>query len=393
MLSRFCFFILVFLLVALPAYAAAPRVGDPAPPIQLAKLLQAPEGASVSWDSLRGKVVILDFWGSWCLPCRPGMEHLNGLMGKLAGRPVQVVAIANEREEPVTRFLRRTAVPRLWIGLDADQATFGAYLPPFLTTTVVVDPAGRIAGITKAEAVTVQVVEDLLAGKTVQLPPVENVEEAVATPAGAPAASGPTDLFKAVFRPAATTGEGTTQYDSTGRWISLTLPPQDLIGTAFDVPPARLVFEATLPWKLFEAEVRVPEGSEALLKPTLQQMILASLKLTAERERREAEVLVLKAVPGPSALQPSRSVEGRVTRRGTTVDSKGGGIDFIVRTIGGTTTMPVIDETGLTGGYDYFLDWDPEDPASLDRGLAKLGLKLVRERRPVEMLIIRPAAA
>jgi len=54
------------------------QVGEPAPPLRLAEILQAPEGADATWEKLRGKVVVLDFWATGAArawhPCRIGMN-------------------------------------------------------------------------------------------------------------------------------------------------------------------------------------------------------------------------------------------------------------------------------------------------------------------------------
>lgn len=168
-LSRIVLGALAAVLLAAPALAAPPKIGDVPPPIGIEKLLQAPEKAAASWETLRGKVVILEFWGTWCVPCWPAMDHLSELTAHFAGRPFQVIAVTDEGEEPVKKFLDLKP-SRLWIGLDTDGSMFDAFDVGPVPHTVIVDPKGKIAAITHPDFVTAAAIEDLIAGKAVSLP-------------------------------------------------------------------------------------------------------------------------------------------------------------------------------------------------------------------------------
>lgn len=69
------------------------KVGGPAPELELLKLLQAPEGIKIDSNSLKGKVVVLEFWATWCAPCIVAMPHLNELADKFKDRPVRFISI------------------------------------------------------------------------------------------------------------------------------------------------------------------------------------------------------------------------------------------------------------------------------------------------------------
>jgi thiol-disulfide isomerase/thioredoxin len=107
--------------------SSAPKLGDVAPEIKLAKLLQAPDGAATDWKSLKGKIVALEFWATWRSPCMPAITHLNELAEKFKDQPVQFISITDEDEATITLFLRQKLVAKrharsTWPGSRPGQA-------------------------------------------------------------------------------------------------------------------------------------------------------------------------------------------------------------------------------------------------------------------------------
>src|SRR5438552_1466601 len=96
--------------------ASTAKLGAPAPELGLEKLLQAPAGTKTDWASLRGQVVVLEFWATWCAPCIAAMPHLNDLAEKFKDRRLQVIAITDESESFVAPFLQRRVI-KGWVGL------------------------------------------------------------------------------------------------------------------------------------------------------------------------------------------------------------------------------------------------------------------------------------
>src|SRR5215471_21366282 len=82
------------------------NIGDLPPPLGLEKILQAPDGKKVEWGALKGKVVVLEFWATWCGPCVAAIPHLNELADKFKEEPIQFIAVTSEDEKVVRRFLR-----------------------------------------------------------------------------------------------------------------------------------------------------------------------------------------------------------------------------------------------------------------------------------------------
>jgi thiol-disulfide isomerase/thioredoxin len=105
-------------------------------------------GQGRALSQLRGKVVLLNFWATWCLPCRREMPGLDRLQGTLGGADFEVVALSLDREgaKVVKPFYKELGLKNLGIYVDPKmwiQRAFGITVFP---TTVLIDKAGREVG-------------------------------------------------------------------------------------------------------------------------------------------------------------------------------------------------------------------------------------------------------
>ena len=130
------------------AQAAASAVGT-RPELALRDL----SGVEQSLAALRGRVVVLNFWATWCEPCRREMPDLAAVQNDYAALGVQVVgasADAAEDRAKVLQFIRETKINfPVWAGATAQMMPrFG--LAPVLPGTVVLDREGRIVSSTNA---------------------------------------------------------------------------------------------------------------------------------------------------------------------------------------------------------------------------------------------------
>jgi thiol-disulfide isomerase/thioredoxin len=79
-------------------------IGFPAPEIKS----QTVDGNEASLSALRGKVVVLDIWATWCGPCRAMIPHEREMVERLKGKPFALVSISvDERKETLTEFLSK----------------------------------------------------------------------------------------------------------------------------------------------------------------------------------------------------------------------------------------------------------------------------------------------
>jgi len=70
------------------------------------------DGTQITRDSLKGKVVILDFWATWCAPCRAAIPHMASLYETYKDQGLEVVGVSLDKgESEVGDFIKRNHVP------------------------------------------------------------------------------------------------------------------------------------------------------------------------------------------------------------------------------------------------------------------------------------------
>ena len=123
--------------VGLPLRAA--EIGQPAPPFTLPG-----RDGSTSLAQLRGKVVFLDFWASWCVPCRHSFPWMNQMHAQYAARGLHVLAInVDAKRADADAFLAKLPA-QFAIGFDPQGDTPRAYGVKGMPTSVLIGANGKV---------------------------------------------------------------------------------------------------------------------------------------------------------------------------------------------------------------------------------------------------------
>ena len=122
----------LLLSLALACFALTATAADAPDPLDLA--------------SLRGKVVLVDFWASWCEPCRHSFPWLNAMQAKYAARGLVVIGVNVDRERAdADRFLRDVPA-EFRIVYDPTGALASHYDLPGMPVSYVIGPKGEVIG-------------------------------------------------------------------------------------------------------------------------------------------------------------------------------------------------------------------------------------------------------
>jgi thiol-disulfide isomerase/thioredoxin len=132
----------VLLCCAAPAIAQQlkPWSGGPTPSLVLSDV----DGKPHRLEDYRGKVVLVNFWATWCEPCREEMPSMNKLRASLAARPFAVLAVNLAESEPrIRRFMEQVPMD-FPVLLDRDSSVAKAWRARLLPMSFLVGPDGRI---------------------------------------------------------------------------------------------------------------------------------------------------------------------------------------------------------------------------------------------------------
>lgn len=139
-----------FAVVASLALALAPSLfagkHDPSGPPATAPSFSLPgrQGSTVALADLAGKVVYVDFWASWCGPCRESFPWLKAMHDRYAGKGLTIVAINLDKNRHEAEEFLHEFTPPFLVAFDPSGATADAFHVAAMPSSFLVGPSGTI---------------------------------------------------------------------------------------------------------------------------------------------------------------------------------------------------------------------------------------------------------
>lgn len=368
---------------SLPANSLS--IGDKMPDLTF-KLVGRNEQASLA--DFQGKVILIEFWASWCSPCIQSMLHLKALQEQF-GAELVIIAVSNEKVERIATFTGNTNFPFLFA---RESAALRDYFPHRLIPhTVVVSPHQEVAAITRPEALTEDVIAQLLRGESVKLPLKEDHPWDIRVDIFELNSSSQQSFQIQPARPEAPTYSRSYHQgpfkDRRRSFINFQIPM--LYRDAFNTSVFRMEYPETETPETYCVDLLVPKAKESQMEEVLRDSLDAYFGWTTAWQPRETEVWVLSALPAGITL-PVVDEPADCKASGDHFTSEGAALaafaDYLESF--GIAGMPVVDETGSDQLYRFDFSFEPENPDSFFEALADMGLQVKKEKRTIEILVL-----
>lgn len=362
------------------------KVGELAPQLKLAKILRGDLKSVNGWEDLKGKAVVLEFWGTYCDPCVENIPHLNDLAEKFKDKPVVFLSVTKEPSAKVEEFLKDHEMKGA-VAAEADEA-FKSFRVNGVPKTVLIGRDGRVAAITYPTEVSAGKLERLLAGDKVDGVSAASLqagfEESEVYFSMAPSLNGRRERRSSwlIDRDGFTLAENIKQVLTSAHAVEFSAVGEDLSKKKFTM--------------IVKVRKDSPPGGQALRDLALAGLN-AGFPFKVSLVKRQRPVYVIrKAGKTPLGLKEITDAKdgvsmnyGKTTRDGKSewsVEAAQLPMAELASLLEEWLGVPVLDETGLGGArYAFSLKLLSMDVKGAQDGLAALGLKLVEARRAIEI--------
>jgi uncharacterized protein (TIGR03435 family) len=392
--------VLMFLIFLAVRLSAQVTVGEPVNGNKTITVLNS-QVDSIRFNQLRGKVILLEFWATWCSPCVAAMPHLIELQTNYANN-LQVIAVSTDKEKRVKEFIHNRP-SNLWFVTDTADEFRKDFPYSTIPHSVLINKQGIVVALTEPQNITTKIIDSLILGHNVHVPiKKDNLTD---------------DPWKAYFSVTPNVrslfvvqphieglGSAAKNYEKDSvfrnRRISmLNLPLESAYRIAYGNLPHDRIIDKTLKEDVVENKKKycidliVPKGNERDLMPTLRNELSTRFELHADIEKYKKTIYLLQVADINKVALLKKWTGPEMNFTGGQGTFKGIGISF--KKIAdylegyGLVDLPVVDDTGDNDKYDIAFNYMPEKKGDLEMALNNLGFRLIKSEREIDMLVFK----
>ena len=369
-------------------------VGKKAPDYTFQNVLTG-DKAPINLKDLKGKPVIIEFWATWCSPCISAMNKLETMEGL---DQIEVLAVSRDAQTRLENYISSTKTPLTVIHDTTHKSVFPYQVIPH---AVIINKKGIVEAITSPKNITQAHIDKLINGIPLDIEEIKqetnryaenSTSESIYHRQSESVNISLSKLDRRIGnRRKILENEQQVPYS-----ISLTsFPPWWLYIRSYQLTsPFRMYVdgfsEEELVANRYNLLVEISDDADSTVYQYAQKTLEEQLPFKTSWITLSTDTTYTLSVIDSTLLpEPSVKTEMTYLMQGPIMEGERISVDVLIGYLEEHTYTPVVDATGLSGRYDFSLNWQYEDPQTVNRELGKYGLKLSRTEGPAEITYLR----
>ncbi|MFT3826635.1 MAG: TIGR03435 family protein [Chitinophagaceae bacterium] len=390
--------ILFTLLVISSSIAKAQPVlgaGDLFPDYVIRNIINAPvKQLDVRNDNK--KILILNFWGTWCAPCLPEMDSLAKLQAKNTG--IQVIGVSNDNTTRLQNYLKKKP-SSIWLASDTNSYLYQTFAFNYVGQSAIINAQNKIIALVRTDSINQKLIDKLLRNeKVVSSAETGNkIDIETADPFGVDSAVGFQVTLSGYKKGIPSSSKSYWKTPMDGRrktYFNVCLT--SIIRDAYDLSYKQLIYEvpeeSVCDFKnkdmLYCFDLIVKPAQKDSFSIIMRDLLQRFSPIKFRHEKRKIPVFVLSRETGAADWKESAEKESTYSFSGRGFK----GVAILMKPfadyISNELDLPVVDETGLAGKYDIATENVLRTPDEINAALKKLGLKVEKTEREMDVVVI-----
>lgn len=371
------------------------KAGDIFPSIIIRNIINAPV-KQLDVQAQNTKLLILNFWGTWCGPCLPEMDTLSKLQ-RHNNSKIQVIGISDEPVSRLENYLKRKP-SYVWLASDTTMNLYRQFAFNYVGQSAIINMQNRIVTLVRTDSINQSFVDRLIKNQSIpSSAETGNKQNTDVNLFGVDSTLAFQVSWSAYRAGVSSMSKTYLKSSFEGRRRTYTnLCLTSIIRDAYNVSPQQMIYE--IPEKevcnwdnkntlyCFDIIVR-PEQKDSM-RLILQHTLNALLPVKSRLEKRVIPVYILKRLTGASDWPISKNEESTFSFSGRGFEGKAITITPFADYVANELELPLVDNTGLKGKYDITTTNVLRTREDMLTALKKLGLTVEQDNREMDVVVI-----